>query len=260
MNVKYVCASYKRPFNCSILKYLTKVEVYVAPEEYSEYLKCNRNKEKNIKKVPEGVQGNGKGHCLNWMLDNLWSDDLDALIILDDDIECLMSHEINGRDKVIGEEEFYYLCEKYTLLAKEWGVGLWTVNLNNDPMTYDCFKPFRLHVYCDGQFTAIVKNTSDIRYDETLTIKEDVDFCLQHMEKYHKALRVDKYYPKLKSFDNKGGCFEFRNEETEKEQFKMMQQKWGSQIIRPNRPRAKHKSNIRSFGGAIRIRLPLKGC
>lgn len=40
----------------------------------------------------------------------------------------------------------------------------------------------------------------------------------------------------------------------------MMQKKWGSQIIRPNKPTARKKSKIRSFGGAIKIKLPLKGC
>lgn len=259
MNIKYVSPSYKRPYTCSILRYLSKVEVYVSPEEYKEYLKCNKGHEKQIKKVPAGVQGKGKGHCLNWVLDNVWTDDLDAMIILDDDMECLMAHELNKKNSIVSEAEFYYLCEKYSLLAKEWGCGLWTVNLNSDPITYDCFKPFRLHAYCDGQFTAIVKNPSDIRYDEQLTVKEDVDFCLQHMEKYHKALRIDKYYPKAKSFDNKGGCYDLRSEETEKEQFKLMQQKWGSQIVRPNRPKAKSSSKIRSLGGAIKINLPLKG-
>lgn len=260
MNIKYISPSYKRASKCSILKYLSKVVVYVSPEEYDDYIKHNKGKEKQIVKVPKGVQGKGKGHCLNWILDNVWDKETDAMIILDDDIECLMTHELNKKDSIVSESEFYYLCEKFSLLAKEFDVGLWTVNLNSDPMTYDCFKPFRLHAYCDGQFTGIVKNTKDIRYDESLTVKEDVDFCLQHMEKYHKALRVDKYYPKAKSFDNEGGCFDLRNEETEKEQFKLMQQKWGSQIIRPNKPKASKKSKIRALGGAIRIKLPLKGC
>lgn len=132
-------------------------------------------------------------------------------------------------------------------------------NLNSDPLTYDCFKPFRLHAYLDGQLMVITKNDG-IRYDEKAFLKEDVDFMLQHIEKYHKTLRIDKYYPKAKGFDNKGGFFDMRTEEKEKAGFRYMQKKWGSQIIRPNRPRAKNKSKIRSFGGAIKIKLPLKGC
>ena len=260
MKIKYVSPSYKRENDCAILDYLSKVVLYVSKEDYPKYIKKHQDKKQNIKKVPDGVQGNGKGTCLNWILDNVWDDETDAMIILDDDISCLMAHEINQRDKVVSEEDFYYICEKFSLLAKEWGCGLWSVNLNSDPMTYDCFNPFRLHAYLDGAFTGLVENPKDIRYDTKLTVKEDVDFCLQHMEKYHKALRVDKYYLKCKSFDNKGGCYDLRTEESEKEQFKMMQKKWGSQIIRPNKPTARKKSKIRSFGGAIKIKLPLKGC
>ena len=94
---------------------------------------------------------------------------------------------------------------------------------------------------------------------EELTVKEDVDMFLQQLQKYHKALRVDKYYWKKKSFEGVGGSQEFRNEDSEKEQFKLMQKKWGSNIIRPNRPRAKKNSSIRSYGGAIKLNIPLKG-
>ena len=72
MNIKYVSPSYKRASKCSILKYLSKVVVYVSPEEYDGYIKHNKGKEKQIVKVPKGVQGKGKGHCLNWILDNVW--------------------------------------------------------------------------------------------------------------------------------------------------------------------------------------------
>lgn len=259
MNIKYCCPSYDRPTSCPVLDYLDRVKMYVSKQDYKRYLKAHPKKKSNLVVVPDGVQGNGKIKCLNWILDNEWEESVDAIVMIDDDVSCLMSHELNGRDKVIGEEEFYFLIEKYVLLAKEWGISLFGFNLNSDPMTYDCFKPFRLHAYLDGQLMVITKNDG-IRYDEKALLKEDVDFMLQHIERYHKTLRIDKYYPKAKGFDNKGGLYDMRTEEREKEGFKYMQQKWGSQIIRPNRPRAKNKSKIRSFGGAIRVKLPLKGC
>lgn len=260
MNIKYCCPSYDRPNDCPVLDYLSKVKMYVSSEDYKRYVRQHPDKKENIVKVPDGIQGNGKIKCLNWILDNVWDEETDALVMIDDDVSCLMSHENNCKDKVIGEQEFYYIIEKYVLLAKEWGVGLFGFNLNSDAMGYNCFVPFRLHSYLDGQLMVIVENQEDIRYDEKAFLKEDVDFCLQHMEKYHKALRIDKYYPKSKGFDNRGGLYDMRTKEKEKEGFRYMQQKWGSQIIRPNRPKANKKSKIRSFGGAIRIKLPLKGC
>ena len=259
MKIKYCCPSYDRPNACPVLNYISKIKMYVSKEDYERYLKAHPKNKNNLVCVPDGIQGNGKIKCLNWILDNEWEKDTDAIVMVDDDVSCLMSHELNGRDKVIGEEEFYYLIEKYVLLAKEFDISLFGFNLNSDILTYDCFKPFNLHAYLDGQLMVITKNDG-IRYDEKAFLKEDVDFMLQHIEKYHKTLRINKYYPKAKGFDNKGGLYDMRTKEKEKEGFRYMQQKWGSQIIRPNRPRAKNKSKIRSFGGAIRVKLPLKGC
>ena len=258
MNIKYVSPSYKRAGSITTPYYIKKCKVYVSPKEYEEYVRLNPEIKDNFVALPEGVQGFGKGKCLNWLLDNLWDDKTDAIICIDDDMSCLKAHVINGKDREIEEEEFYEIIEHYTDLAKQFGVGLWSFNLNSDPMTYDCFKPFRFHSYLDGQVTCWCEDNG-IRYDLELSIKEDVDFFLQNIAMYHKALRVDKYYPVCKGFTNEGGCFDLRNAEEEQRQFKLMQEKWGSSIIRPNKPTGKKASKIRSFGGAIKINLPLKG-
>lgn len=260
MNILYACPSYKRAKTIEASRWLKKCIIYVGAFEYNDYVTSGRCEKENVYAVPDGVQGNGKGHCLNWMLDNVWQDDTDALVIVDDDMRCMMRHVSGGKDEKLTEDEFYEMVEHYSLLAKEWGCGLWSVNINGDPLIYETAKPFRLHAYLDGQFTVIVRNPPDIRYDEELTVKEDVDFALQHMQKYHKALRVDRYYPKVGGFNQVGGVGEFRNKEIEQEQFRMLQKKWGSNVIRPNRPNAKKLSEIRSLGGAVKINVPLEGC
>jgi hypothetical protein len=118
--------------------------------------------------------------------------------------------------------------------------------------------PFRLHGYIDGGTVGYVKKTS-LRYDEELTIKEDVDYFLQNLKEFHKALRVEKYWINKESFTNEGGCQWFRSSEEEKKQFKRMQEKWGSKIIRPNKPTAKKSSKIKGLGGAIKLNIPLLG-
>lgn len=258
MNIKYVSPSYHRADGITTLDYISRCKMYISKEDYPEYVRLNPQHKDKFVIVPDGVQGNGKGVCMNWLKNNLWDDDTDAIVAVDDDMTCLKAHVIGGKDRVIPEDEFYEIVEKCTILAKDWGVGLWSFNLNSDPMTYDCFKPFRLHAYLDGQFTCWC-DRNELQYDTELTVKEDVDFFLQNIAKYHKALRIDKYYPVCKGFTNKGGAFDFRSEEVEKEQFRIMQEKWGSQIIRPNRPTATKSTRIRGFGGAIRIKLPLKG-
>lgn len=259
MNIKYVSPSSNRAEGALTLKFLSRVKMYVSPRDYPNYVKHNPSHVDQLVMVPEGVQNYGKSKCMNWMLDNLWEDDTDAIIMLDDDIRGIMKHVKRGTDQPITEDEFYELCEVWVLLGKEWGCGMFAISPSSDPFVYDEFLPFRLHGYCDGQVTGWIQR-NELRYDEELTIKEDVDFALQNWRKYHKCLRIDKYYPKSKSFgDNKGGCNDFRSSEVEKKQFKRMQKKWGSNIIRPNKPKAIKASKIRALGGAIKINLPLKG-
>lgn len=258
MKIKYAIPSYKRADGLKTLDYLSKPLIYVSPEDYPLYVEKNPQYKDRIIEVPEGVQGQGKGHVMNWLLDNLWDDETDAVIILDDDISWMMAHSKTDKDYKIDEEMFYQLVEDYTILAKDWGCGMFSFGLNGDRFAYNEFAPFRTHGYVDGAFQGFVRNDG-LRYDEVMTLKEDVDMFLQQIQKYHKCLRVNKYYLVKKSFVNDGGCNEFRSSEEEKRQFQLMQKKWGSDIIRPNRPTAIKSSSIRGMGGAIKLNLPLEG-
>lgn len=259
MKIKYVIPSYKRAKEITTLDYLKKSVVVIAENELEDYMKYNPHIEKErFITCPNEYQGHGKPKVLNWILDNLF-DDCDALIELDDDIHEYKAHIKNGKDRTLTEEEVYSIFENNCRLAKEWGCGIWGLSPNSDPMVYDEFKPFRLHAYIDGGTVGhVVKN--ELRYDEELSVKEDVDYFLQNIKKYHKALRIEKYYINKESFTNSGGANAIRTSELEKEQFKRMQKKWGSNIIRPNKPTASKSSKIRGLGGAIRVNIPLDGC
>lgn len=258
MRIKYVVPSYKRAKTISTLDYLSRAVAVVAEREVEEYKKNHPGiSEERFIVCPDDYQGKGKPRVLNWILDNLF-DDCDVLVEMDDDITCYMAHVKNGNDRVLAEDEVYEIFENISRLAVEWGCGMWGISPNSDPLVYDEFVPFRLHAYIDGGTVGhVIKN--ELRYDEELSVKEDVDFFLQNIKKYHKALRVEKYYVRKESFTNEGGANEIRTEELEQEQFTRMQKKWGSNVIRPNRPVARKSSKIRGYGGAIKLNIPLGG-
>lgn len=258
MKIKYVVPSYKRPDGIKTLDYLSKAIMYVSPQDYPDYIKANKKYEDRIVEVPDGVQGKGKGRVMNWLLDNMWEEDTDAVIILDDDITCMMAHSKDNKDYKIDEEKFYQICEDYTILGKDWGCGMFSFGLNSDRLAYCEFAPFRTHSYMTGALQGFIKNDG-LRYDEVLTLKEDVDMFLQQLKAYKKALRIDKYYFNVKAFEGVGGCQAFRSSEEEKKQFKLMQKKWGADIIRPNKPTAIKSSNIKGLGGAIKLNVSLDG-
>ena len=208
MNIEYAVPSYNRASGVLTLDYLSKAKIYVSPQDYPNYIKHNAKHADRIIEVPDGVQGKGKAHAMNYLLDVLWKPEVDAVIFIDDDVSKLMAHVKNGKDIEKSEEDFYENAENNCRIAKEWGCGMWSFNLNSDPMTYDEFKPFRLHAYLDGGCQGIVQDDG-LRYDEVLTVKEDVDMFLQQIQKYHKALRVEKYYLKKRSFEGAGGSQAF---------------------------------------------------
>lgn len=258
MRIKYIVPSYKRAKSITTLDYLKKAQVVIAESELNEYKKYHPDySDDRFITCPDEFQGKGKPKVLNWILDNLF-DDCDAIIELDDDIHCYMAHVRNGKDRMLYENEVYEIFENNCRLAQEWGCGIWGLSLNSDPISYREFQPFCLHAYIDGGTVGhVIKN--ELRYDEALSVKEDVDFFLQNLQKYHKALRVEKYFINKESFTNDGGANVIRTSELEKEQFKRMQQKWGSNIIRPNKPTAIKNSKIRGMGGAIKLNIPLEG-
>ena len=251
MKIKYCIPSYGRANNQKTLNYIKNAKVYICKEQYDEYIKNNPKYIDNFVICPDGIQGNkegtGKVLTMNWILDNEMDDD-SIIVFLDDDIKCLKRHK-NIDGKIKGEEidfeEFEEIIKEYSLLAKEWNIGAWGFNNSNDPLLYYEYEPFSLHKLLCGIIVIVKKD--DIRFDKRVSTKEDVDFCLQHWKKYHKTLRVNKYYPDTKAFKGEGGLQVFRNKEKNINDMKELMKKWGTDVVR--KKGIQEVKTILPFGG-----------
>lgn len=91
-------------------------------------------------------------------------------------------------------------------------------------------------------------------------LKEDYDMTIQNCNKYRGCLRVNKYHYNCKQSKQKGGCATYRNYDREAEQLKLLQKKWGKDIVKIdealNVNAKKEKVNI-DYNPIIRI--PIKG-
>jgi hypothetical protein len=105
--------------------------------------------------------------------------------------------------------------------------------------------------FIGGPFQAHLKN--NIRYDESLSLKEDYDITLQHIKAYNGCLRINYACYDVKQAEQTGGCATYRNNTKESEQFELLQKKWGNSIIKTD------KSSKRSFDFNPIIKVPLKG-
>lgn len=217
--------------------------------------------EVEVVRCPDGVQGN---YCRvrNYILDSEQERGMEVVALLDDDIKCLAYYERRRRYKV-GRERFMEFLEKYSRMAKELGTKLWGVNVNLDPQCYREFAPFKMVAYIGGPFSVHVG--SPIRYDEDLVLKEDYDLTLQHLNRFRRVLRLQKFHyvarQGLSGGGQVGGAAVMRNMEFEKEQFEKLQRKWGSKIVRMDTGvQAHRRKKQKSIGDwNPRLNIPIRG-
>lgn len=260
MKISINCPSYKRPY-VETLEYLPFCKVWVDHKEYDEYIKANPGFEKNIISCPEGIQGN-LCRIRNYILDEEFKNGADVVLIIDDDMKGVYHFEVEDgyayTEKLVEADEFLDFIEKYSLLCDEFGFKFWGVNVNKDALNYKHCMPFNTKAYIGGPFQCFLNNP--LRYDENLPLKEDYDMTLQQCRKYRGCLRVNKYHYNCKQSKQAGGCATYRNYIREQEQLKLLEKKWGSDIVKQdNSKQAKSKKKKVNIDYNPIIHIPIKG-
>lgn len=260
MNVVICCPSYKRPV-VETLQYIPFCRVYVDGKEYEAYCKANPNS--NIVRCPDGVQGN-LCRVRNYIMQNEFGKGADAVAIVDDDMEGLYLWEGNEEKhtlskKKIKTNELILFFEKYSQLCKDWGFYFWGANCNQDAMSYrPTYIPFHTNQYIGGPLQVFIKG-NECYYDERLPLKEDYDMTLQQCNKYRGCLRLNFLTYNVKQSEQKGGCASYRTMLREKEQFELLQKKWGSKIVREDKSNKGGTKKQKRFDYNPIIKVPIAG-
>lgn len=259
MKIVVACPSYKRP-RVESLDYLSFVKVYVCETEYEDYVKANPKHVENIVPCKKGIQGN-LCRIRNHILDTEFANGADAVCLIDDDLKFIGRFEVQGMygydNHIVTEDEFLDWLEYYTIMCDELGYKLWGVNCNSDALSYRHYSPLCLTAYIGGPFSVHLPNP--LRYDENLPLKEDYDLTLQHCNKYRGTLRVQKYHYNCKQSKQKGGCATYRNMNREREQFELLQKKWGEEIVRYDGGKRSGSEKEKMFDYNPIIKIPIKG-
>ncbi len=258
MKISFCCPSYRRP-KVETLDYLPYVKVFVDHKEYDDYVAANP-KGAMIVSCPEGVQGN-VSRIRNYILRTEFEAGADAVVLMDDDVKYMAYWE-KDEPVIISQEIMPVWVEKYIRMCKEMGFYLWGVNLNTDKWMYKECTPFSTVSVVLGPFGCFLKpeNEKDMCwYDERISLKEDYDMSIQHCKKHRGLLRVNKAFYNCKQSIQPGGCAVYRNVEREKQQFDLLQKKWGAQIVKRDRStkRTKKKKAFEDYNPVIYI--PIKG-
>ena len=139
-------------------------------------------------------------------------------------------------NKNFGEKKQVDLCnainELVIIFEKINGVYLMGV----PPTSNDFYakKIVSKNTFCIGDMLFIKPNP--LRFDTNLTLKEDYDYTLQHLDKYGNVFRYQKYLFEFEHYKNKGGAVDYRSEKEEQKNIRILISKWGDKIkLNPKR-------------------------
>lgn len=225
IDYRIYCPSYKRS-DIAISHLLFKPEVFTYVVRESErhlYEKFDRD----LLVIPEGKVSN-LVNTVNWILDNRKSE---YAIKVDDDTKSII-WLLNRKRRKLTPEEIHHVCVNGYQMALDCNAGLWGMNVNNDPLAYQINKPFGFADMILGPWQGFVN--MEMRYDESLYLKEDYDLSLQVLDSHRRTLRFNYLSYDVDHQVLPGGCQTYRTDEREAEQNKLLQKKWGSHIVKAN--------------------------
>lgn len=219
------CPSYKRADTAITHKiFRPKNFVYVVREEEADaYKKLGRE----LAIIPSGSVSN-ISQTRNWILDNSKEQ---HIIMLDDDMSYLNTIYKRARVHLNPDQIDTMICQMFEFSAAI-DTGMWGLNLVDYPMSYAINSPFSFDKPVLGPFSGHV--IDELRYDEVLYLKEDYDFFLQKIDRYGSVLRANYVNYVVDHFKLAGGCQTHRTMEDERRQQRLLQEKWGSKIVRYN--------------------------
>lgn len=259
MKISVCIPSYKRPI-VKTLAWIPYAKVYVDRKEVDEYKQTNEGAQ--IIACDDGVQGN-VSRVRNYILNREFEQGADAVCLMDDDLKGIYCYNVNEETgfgyepELIEGEQFLEFAEKWATCCSEWGFKLWGVNVNYDPLGYRHSNPFSTTSMVLGPFCCHLKN--DIRYDERLFLKEDYDLAIQHLNKNRGVLRLNFAHYVCEQGTNKGGVQAQRNIAREREQFELLQRKWGSDIVKQDKAKRAGTQKVKVFDYNPIIHVPIKG-
>ena len=174
----------------------------------------------------------GMGQKRQWILDNF---DDDIIFMADDDIECLVymggEQGFTGglRTKVKDPDRIWEVLLNTASIARDLGTNLFGFNEIADIRKFDYLQPFSTRDRINGFAMGIIKDGQ--RFDSRLVVKQDYDFFLMSLYWKRFIWRDDRYAFLAKHYTNKGGLCAHRSTNKEIACIKILQQKFGKQVV-----------------------------
>ena len=170
-----------------------------------------------------------------WMLENSASR---RVFFCDDDIKYVQElYRITEEGKVTQKkitdpDHIMEILENSAHICAEIGAHFWSFDDNPNPAKYLSTLPFRLRKRGSTAYGGILKDGLTWGFDPRFATKADMDFYLMCLVKDRIIWADYRYVFVGDAYENRGGCTELRTIQREVEETKLLQQKYGTDIVR----------------------------
>lgn len=225
--------------------------VFVHESEYEDYQRTFQKL--NVR--PGGLFTHNRDGVLpairNVMLDLVQDE---AFTVQLDDDYAGMYRNFTWRNSQIKTRDLYTIIDIFTQdygCARDIGAGLFFFAQTPTPWERHAYLPFRLRGWGMSACMGHLK-PRELRFDENLLMKSDVDLCLQAVALYRVIWQDMRFWGWCDEKGGRtgmdvGGLASVRTIDKEMEMFRYLQAKWGPEIVKAGKPR----------GGGITVHIAI---
>ncbi|MCY3024599.1 MAG: hypothetical protein NTW87_36960, partial [Planctomycetota bacterium] len=163
----------------------------------------------------------GIGPLRQWVLDNV-SDP--CVVMVDDDVTHVYSQVGFHKRRIEDADTARAIVERLAILAQDAGARVFGFQQAARPLTYANFRPFSLNTWVGGVVGIIGR---ELRYDTSLLLRADIDFCLQSLMRDRFVLVDGRYSFIHTRFAGSGGNAKQRSAERHAREIAYLKRKWG---------------------------------
>lgn len=204
-------------------KFFPNAIICIAVEEYEDYAEIFG--EDRLLVHPNEIIGTGP--LRQWILDNVRSE---IVVMIGDDISKVYSQVGFKKRRIEDPKSVAALVERCAIAAKDSGARLFGFAIGSIPFSYKPYKPFEpfnLCTWTDGVAGVIGR---ELRYDTTLKLREDIDFCLNTLMKDRYVYIDTRFLFAHDRFNLAGGNSAIRSEERHQDEMRYLKKKWKNHI------------------------------
>ncbi len=166
----------------------------------------------------------GIGPLRQWILDNVKDR---CVVMVDDDVKHVYSIVGFYKERFDDPDVAQAIVERSAILAMDAGVRVFGFNQAWDVRKYNPFKPFVLNGWTGGVIGIVGR---ELRYDTSLLLRADIDFCLQSLVRDRIVLIENRYSFVHDRFAGRGGNAAQRSSERHAREIAYLRRKWGAHL------------------------------